>query len=61
MTIMKTAESFQATYVVTSVPKTASVGKQWCKDDTKSMIFLMTKATEPTPAKRQSKKTQESA
>ena len=27
MTVMKTAESFQATYVATFVPKTVSVGK----------------------------------
>ena len=28
MTVMKTAESFQATYVMTSVPKTVSVLKE---------------------------------
>ena len=28
MTVMKTAESFQATYVVTSVPKTVSLLKE---------------------------------
>ena len=56
MTVMKTAESFQATYVATSVPKTVSVSKQWCKDDTKSTTFLMSKATEPTPENAKVKK-----
>ena len=32
MMVMKVAKSFQATYVVTSVPKTVSVGKQNVKN-----------------------------
>ena len=38
MTVMKTAESFQATYVATSVPKTVKI-KMICDRNFKNQIF----------------------
>ena len=39
MTVIKTAKSFQATYVATSVHKTVSVGKQNVKKTQQAPLF----------------------